>query len=315
MSAAIALPQVRTTFSIGILVALATVYVVWGSTYFAIRIALETLPGFAFAAIRFVFAGALLYAFLRLRGERAPTRRQWLHGSLLGLLLPAIGNGLVVLAEKSVGSGIAATMVATVPMWAVAFGAGFGKRPAGLEMLGLLVGFIGVILLNLDGDFVSSPLSAVLLVVASASWAFGSILGKRLDLPTGWMNAAVQMLTGGLFLGLFSVGAGEGLPTGGSLASWLAVLYLAIFGSLIGFSAYLYLLARVPASVATSYAYVNPVVAVVLGVGLGGEFIPALGYVGIAVILLGVVILLRAGPAGSTRVPARSPADTPAAER
>lgn len=274
-----------------IALALLAVYVVWGSTYLAILVALEGFPPMLMAGVRFLAAGIALFAVLWLRGAAAPTRRQWLWSAVIGTLLLVGGNGGVVVAEQWVASGVAALGVATVPLWAALFGGLWGRWPRRVEWLGLLIGFAGVALLNLGGDLGSQPLGALALLVAAVSWAFGSVWSKRLDLPVGLMASAAQMLgASGVFL-LLSAGLGERLDGAPGARAVLALLYLIVFGSVVAFSAYTFLLRRVSPALATSYAYVNPAVALALGVLLANERISALVIAAMLVILGGVALI------------------------
>ncbi len=275
-------------------VALFALYVVWGSTYLAIRYALESYPPFFLAAIRFIAAGALMYAWLRLRGSAAPTGLQWRNAAICGILLLLMGNGFVCFAEQSVESGIAAVAVSSMPLFAALFSGLYGEWPQRREVLGLAIGFAGVILLNLGSGLSGSRLGALMLIIAAAAWAFGSVWSKRQDMPKGPMNTAAQMLCGGIALAVLSMLAGEQVPLHPSLRSNLAIAYLAVFGSIIAFSAYLYLLKTVRPALATSYAYVNPPVAVLFGVMLAGEHVGPLDLVGMVVILIGVAIVIMA---------------------
>ncbi|MEO6689843.1 MAG: drug/metabolite exporter YedA, partial [Dokdonella sp.] len=213
-------------------IALISLYFVWGSTYLAIRIGVATYPPFLMAAVRFLCAGAVLYAFLRWRGKAAPTRAQWINSALTGAMLLGFGNGLVCYAEQSVASGLAAVAVASMPLFAAVFGGLYGHWPRRMEWLGLGVGFAGVILLNLSGSMSGAPLGALALIVAAGSWAFGSVWSKRRDMPAAAMNTAAQMLTGGALLLVFALTIGERWPVAPPLSASLAVVYLAIAGSL-----------------------------------------------------------------------------------
>ncbi|AEB10885.1 drug/metabolite exporter YedA [Marinithermus hydrothermalis] len=279
------------------LLALAAVYVIWGSTYLGIKFAIQGFPPLMMAGLRFTLAGSLLYAFLRVRGVRPPTRREWEASAVVGGLLLVGGNGNVTVAEQWVASGLAALMVATVPLWAAVFAGLWGQWPTRLEWLGLALGFVGVALLNLEGDLRASPLGALLLLLAPALWALGSIWSRYLPLPPGGIAAAAQMLTGGGLLLLLSWGIGErweGTPSPQALG---AFVYLVVFGSLVAFSAYAYVLRTLRPALATSYAYVNPVVAVMLGVVWGGEALGGAGGVAMALILAAVALVAwgRAG--------------------
>ncbi|MDL2344416.1 drug/metabolite exporter YedA [Deinococcus sp. MIMF12] len=282
-----------------VLLCLGLVYVLWGSTYFGIKVAIESLPPMGMLALRFLAAGALLYAFLRWRGAPAPTAREWRASALVGLLLLGGGTGLVTLAERDASSSVAAMVIAVSPLFASLFARLWGERTGGREWVGIGIGLVGIVLLNV-GELQATPLAAVLLILAPLCWTFGSQWSRRLPLPAGLMGSAAEMLTGAVLLGLLSVVMGErwGTPTPASL--W-ALAYLAVFGSLVAYSAYMYLVAHTRPALATSYAYVNPVVAVLLGVGLGGESLTGLGWVALAVILAGVVLVVwprgeQAGP-------------------
>lgn len=271
---------------------LLAVYLIWGSTYLAMRWAIDSFPPFMMAGIRFLMAGGALYFFLRWRGAKIPLPKQWAASVAVGTLLLLGGNGAVAYAEQTVASGVAALVVAMVPLWTLLFAALWKKFPSRRELVGVLIGFAGIILLNLEGSLRSSPSGATILLLASASWAFGSVWSQRLPLSNGMMNTAVQMLGGGLMLMLLSTALGEqmaGVPTFKAVA---AMVYLVIFGSLIAFSAYQYLLHTVRPALATSYAYVNPPVAVLLGVGLAGEKLGVVELIGMAVILAGVVLVM-----------------------
>ncbi len=271
--------------------ALLAVYVVWGSTYLAIRVALDSWPPFLLGAVRFLAAGSALYAFLRLRGMPAPTRLQWRNAAVSGTLLLGIGNGLVCYAEQTVASGLAAIAVASMPLFAAAFGTLYRDWPSRLEWLGLVIGFGGVILLNLGSGMSGSPLGAIALVVAAISWAFGSVWSRRRDMPPSSMNTAAQMICGGAALSLFSILQGERMHALPGLQATLALLYLIVFGSLVAFTAYLFLLKNVRPLLATSYAYVNPPVAVLLGAIILGEVVHASDVAAMAVILTGVAMI------------------------
>lgn len=275
-----------------VLIALATLYLAWSSTYLAIRISLESFPPFFIAGSRYMLVGAGMYLYLRLKGQKALTRPQWLSSLAVGIFLLLGGTGGVVYAEQWVGSGVAALVIATTPLWAVLFAGIWRQWPSRPEWIGLLVGFAGIILLNLDGDLRAHPKGAILLVAAAMSWSFGSMLGRRLPLPSGMMASAAQMFTGGLAVLFVSLLAGERINSAPSLRAVIAMAYLALFGSLIGYTAYTYLLHKVRPALATSYAYVNPALAVLLGVWLAGERISTMGIAAMLVILTGVVLVV-----------------------
>ena len=263
-------------------------YIIWGSTYLGIRIALQSYPPFLLAGCRFACAGLLLLGYLRLRGIAMPSARQWRNAAFTGVLLLGFGNGLVCYAEQSVSSGISAVAVASMPLFAAAFTGLYGEWPTRREILGLLIGFIGVIVLNLGSGLSASHLGAIALLVAASAWAFGSVWSRRQDMPTGAMNTAAQMLCGSVALLIVGYVSGEKLPNHPSLHATMAAAYLVVFGSLVAFSAYLYVLKHARPVLATSYAYVNPPVAVLFGVLLMGEKVGPYDLIGMAIILLGV---------------------------
>ncbi len=278
--------------SLRVVFALFALYIIWGSTYLGIRIALNSFPPFLMAGLRFLIAGSTLYTFLRVRGAPAPTRAQWAASAVVGCLLLGAGNGGVTFAEQWVSSGLAAVWVATMPIWAALFGGLWGRWPNRVEWLGLMLGFVGVGLLNLEGNLRANPLGVIALTVATVCWAFGSVWSRHLSLPSGPMASATQMLAGSVFLIVLGLTTGEKITAVPATQSVLAVLYLIVFGSLIAFSAYGYLLRNTRPTLATSYAYVNPVVAVLLGIWLGGEHISAVGVVAMMVILGGVALVI-----------------------
>jgi drug/metabolite transporter (DMT)-like permease len=275
-----------------VLLALLAVYIVWGSTYLAIRIALEGFPPFLMAGVRFLCAGGILFLFLRARGEQLPSLTQVSGASLVGGFLLLGGNGGVVFAEQTVASGLAALAVATVPLWTVLFSGIWKRWPGRLEWAGLILGFAGIVILNFEGDLKASPAGAVALIIAAVSWAFGSAWSSHLPLPRGLMASAIEMIAGGLLLIVAGVVTGEKIFALPSMRAVTALLYLIAFGSLIGFSSYVYLLGKVRPVLATSYAYVNPVIAVILGIWFAGERITGTGVSAMLVILGGVLLAM-----------------------
>ena len=267
-------------------------YLVWGSTYLFIRIGVESWPPMLMAGIRFVVAGGLLYGFLRWRGVPAPTWPQWKAAGMIGVLLLSCGNGGVTLAEHAgVASGVAALAVATVPLFTLLFGLFFGHRNTRLEWAGIVLGLVGIALLNLGSNLQASPFGAALILFAAAAWAFGSVWSKTLPLPQGPMASAAEMLVGGVALLLASGLSGERMTQMPTVAGWGALAYLVVFGSIVAFSAYMYLLKHVRPAAATSYAYVNPAVAVLLGILFAGEQIGAEECLAMAVIIGAVVLI------------------------
>ncbi len=281
-----------------VLIALGAVYLIWGSTYLALRYVVEVLPGLLTAGLRNLTAGAILYALLRARGTPGPTARQWILAIPIGTLMFLFGNGFVSLAEQRVSSGLAAVACAATPLFACAMSVPFGERHARLEWAGVGLGFAGVVLLAM-GDLRAASASGALLLLAPLGWALGSVVSRRIALPAGGMSAATQMLAGGAVTLVASFASGERVPAALPGPAWLAFAYLVIFGSLAGFSAYSYLLRRTSTALATSYAYVNPVIAVLLGAALGGEH-PGAGMLGAGALVVAGVVILALG-----RAPAR----------
>ncbi|HAM8915122.1 TPA: drug/metabolite exporter YedA [Escherichia coli] len=272
--------------------ALFALYIIWGSTYFVIRIGVESWPPLMMAGVRFLAAGILLLAFLLLRGHKLPPLRPLLNAALIGLLLLAVGNGMVTVAEhQNVPSGIAAVVVATVPLFTLCFSRLFGIKTRKLEWVGIAIGLAGIIMLNSGGNLSGNPWGAILILIGSISWAFGSVYGSRITLPVGMMAGAIEMLAAGVVLMIASMIAGEKLTALPSLSGFLAVGYLALFGSIIAINAYMYLIRNVSPALATSYAYVNPVVAVLLGTGLGGETLSKIEWLALGVIVFAVVLV------------------------
>lgn len=285
-----------------VFMAFAAVYIVWGSTYLAIRFGVETIPPFVMAGTRFAAAGGLLYAWARMRGAPAPSLREWRSAAVIGLLLLLVANGGVTWAEQYVPSGIAALIAATVPLWIVVLDWTFhgGARPRPGVVAGLAAGLAGVFLLAGPAQFSGSGRfdigGVAVLLIAAVSWAVGSLYSRKAVLPDSPLLAtSMEMLTGsaGLYvLALMTGEFGSFHPGAVTLRSWLAVGYLALFGSIIGFSAYVWLLRVAHASRVATYAYVNPVIALLLGWSLAGEAFTAQTLTAAAVIILAVVLII-----------------------
>ncbi|WP_052422690.1 EamA family transporter [Nonomuraea candida] len=296
--------------------ALAIVYVVWGSTYLGIKIAIETMPPLLHGALRFVTAGLLLAGFLLLRKGRAAFRmspRQFGGAALVGLLLLTGGNGMVAVAQQYISSGLAALLVASVPLWLVVFRFLVRDRPAVLTLAGVLVGFCGVAALSLNGGGESGGTTGIVVILlASLSWSIGSFLSARIPMPPNvWTASAIEMLAGGMGLAVVGLSLGERLDvTAVSGRSWAAVAYLVLVGSLVGFTAYTWLLGNAPISLVSTYAYVNPVVAVLLGVLVVDEHVTSQILLGGLVIIVGVALVVSTERRGRSR-----PAPVPEAAR
>jgi drug/metabolite transporter (DMT)-like permease len=271
--------------------ALASVYILWGSTYLAIRFALESYPPFLLGAGRMFLAGLIMYVVLRARGVPRPTGKQWRTLWVLSIWMVLLSNGLVNLAETEVGSGLAAIAVASMPLFAGVFAMLRGRHPSKIEWIGLIIGFLGVLWLNAGGELSSSTLGLICLVIAPIAWAWGSIWSRDQDLPQPFMSAAGQMLTGSVWMLIAAILHGERITLVPTLSATGALLYLVVAGSIFGFTAYIWLLHHVRPALATSYAYVNPPIAVLFGALIGGEHFTAHDLGAMAVILLGVVII------------------------
>lgn len=280
---------------VAVAVALALVYVVWGSTYLGIRLALEGgYPPLLMAGGRFIVAGTLMYAVLRWRGYAAPTRAQWKNLTFMALALLLFGNGFVCVAEQTVSSGLAAVAVASMPLWMGLFGAMRGQHPSRAEWAGIVIGFLGVVWLNSGSALTASPKGLIMLLIAPIAWAYGSVWSRGRDLPSPFMSAAAQMVCGGVIMLVVGAAIGERFTQWPTLQGTLAVGYLALFGSIVAFSAYVWLLHNVRPAVAGSYAYINPVIAVALGAWIAHESFSAHDLGAMALILLGVVVITLA---------------------
>lgn len=287
------------------LLAFAIIYFVWGSTFLAIRIGVREVPPFLLAALRFVVAGLVLYGWLLAQGERSPTARQWMSAFLLGVLIFIFDYGLLFWAEQRVPSGIAAVMMATVPAFMVLSEITLlrtQRLTAGLA-LALLIGLGGVaVLMSHSLDLGGAPIDhagALALIVASISWSVASALTRKLPLPSSKvMSSAAQMLAGGILLSLAAAALGEfrGFhPAMVSRAAWLSLLYLIVAGSIVAFTAYVWLLHHESPTKVGTHAYVNPVVAVLIGYFLGGEALGLRTIVGAGFVLISVVLITTGG--------------------
>lgn len=284
-----------------VIAAFVAVYLVWGSTYLAIRYAVETIPPFLMVGTRFLVSGALLYAWSRWHDGTRPTKPQWRDAAVAGVLLLCCGNGAVAWAEQRVPSGLAALLVAIVPLWMVIVDwvRPQGVRPRVSVIAGVVVGLIGLDVLIGPTSFVGNGtvdrLAAVILIVASLAWAAGSVYNRYGERPdSAIMSTGLQMIAGsiGLILaGIITGELGSIHVTHISFASWMGWLYLVTFGSLVGFTAYVYLLRTVSPAKASTYAYVNPVVAVILGWAIAGEPVTERTLAAAAIILGGVAMI------------------------
>ena len=274
-----------------VLSALIAVYVLWGSTYYGIKIALQDYPPFLLTSIRMLIAGGLMFIVLRLRGVAAPTRKQWRAIFVLAILLTVLSNALVNLAEETVSTGLVAIGVAAMPLWAGLFSAMRGEHPSAREWFGIAIGFAGVLWLNIGTEMNAGWAGLLAVLIAPISWAWGSIWSRKQDLPAPFMSAASQMLVGSVFACIVGLALGERITEMPALIPTLAMLYLVVAGSIFGFTAYIWLLHHVRPALATSYAYVNPVIAVAIGALLLGEKFNSSAIGAMLLILFGVVLM------------------------
>ena len=291
----------RTAASPGMIwLALGIVYVVWGSTYLNIRIAVETIPPFVMGGARFMLAGVLLYAIARLRGAPAwVTREQLVASALVGTLLAAGGNGIVNVAERYIDSGFAALVVAAVPLWVVLMRRVTGERISLTTLASVATGFVGVGLLLAPGGGGGSDrtLGFALVLLASFSWALGSFLSPGMPLPSnGLLSTSIQMFCGGCVLALAALVSGEVASfrvADVSLDSFLAFAYLVVIGSLVAYTAYVWLLQHAPISRVATYAYVNPTIAIFLGWLILDERVTLTTLLGAAIVIGSVAVTVR----------------------
>jgi len=290
-----------------VLACLAATWVIWGSTYLAIKWALVSFPPFYQMGTRFLVAGALLAGWMRWRGARWPDRREWINAGTLGALMLGVGYGLTAVAEETVSSGLVVVFVAIGPALQTALEWPYGAKPTRREALGIAVGLVGLLGLAMGQGFAASPGGLLAVLTASFAWKLGSVWSQRglprvlggrpLDLAPGAMGFASQMLAGGVQLMAVSLLLGEQprWPVDPlALASWA---YLVVAGSLVAFSAIMVLLQRTPTAVSSSYAYVNPIIGLLLGVTLGGESLHWSEWLAAGLVTGSVVLMLRGRPA------------------
>ncbi len=299
--------------------ALLALYIVWGSTYLAIRFAVETLPPFLHAGLRFLISGLILVIWRRAAGDAMPTRNQWKSLTIIGTLLLLGGNSLVAVAEQRIASGIAALIIGTVPLWLVVIETirPGGVRPSWQALIGLIIGFGGIYLLVGPTDFTSGlqfdALGTILLLIAAFLWSLGSIYSRSADLPkSALMMTGGEMLAGSIPIFIVSLVFGEWKSFNiaqVSSESWLALLYLITFGSMVGFVAYIWLLQNAPISLVATYAYVNPLVAVLLGNWFAQEALTARILLGALIIIGSVAFINSARQATVKTEPLQAVAD------
>jgi drug/metabolite transporter (DMT)-like permease len=294
---------------------LLTVYIVWGTTYFAIKVAIEGFAPFFLVGTRFVVAGVLLLGWQALRGASLPTARQWGGAALVGFLLLVVGNGAVSVAEHWVSSGATVALISTMPLATALWSGAFGEWPRRAEWIAIALGGVGAAIMLLGRDLQGSIIGTLLILFGTISWSLGTVLSRRLDIPHGPTGFGAEMLSAGLMGLIVSAALGEHWTMPHVAHIWWAWGYLVVFGSLIAFSAYRFVVERVSASLAATYAYVNPPVALVVGWWLGNETFSANVLLGLPVVLGAIALhawlqTRNARPAPST-LPLRPAAGFP----
>ncbi|WP_019562232.1 EamA family transporter [Caldimonas manganoxidans] len=277
-----------------VMLCLAATWLVWGSTYLAIKYALISFPPFFQMGTRFVLAGVVLAAWMRWRGAAWPNLQQWRNALVVGTLMLGGGMGGTAYAEQTVGSGLVVAFIAVVPLMIAALNLLWRVVPGRMELAGIAVGLSGVLMLTQGAGFQASPAGLAAIAMACLTWSLGSVLSQRsLPLAAGAMGFASEMICGGMVLMVLAWASGESPtwpPAPLAVGAWL---YLVVFGSLIAFNAYMHLLAHTSAALASSYTFVNPVIAMVLGVAVGGEHITGTEWLAAGIVLCGVVLMLR----------------------
>jgi drug/metabolite transporter (DMT)-like permease len=280
----------RTALIVGCLLA---TWLVWGTTYLAIKVALTSFPPFFQIGTRLLVAGTLLLSWARWRGRLMPTRMQWRNGLLVGTIMLAANQGGVAYAEQTIASGLVVSFIAIVPALTTLASLPFGVRPMRLELCGIVAGFAGVWLLVRGNAFTASPAGLVAMTIAAVGWSIGSVLSQRvLPLAPGSAGFATQMICGGLVMLVLSILAGEAFHFPPQPLAAVAWGYLVIFGSLIAFVAYMVLLANAGPVLATSYAFANPLVGMLCGVFLAGERVSREEWIAVAIIVVSIMLVI-----------------------
>jgi drug/metabolite transporter (DMT)-like permease len=269
---------------------LLTVYIVWGTTYFAIKVAIEGIAPFFLVGTRFAVAGAVLLGWQMLRGGPMPTAKQWRGAALVGFLLLVVGNGGVSIAERWVSSGATVALISVMPLATALWSGAFGEWPRRAEWIAIALGAAGAVVMLMGRDLQASTLGTLLIVFATASWSLGTVLSRRVDIPHGPTGFGAEMLTAGLMGLTISAALGEHWAMPHAPRVWWAWGYLVVFGSLIAFSAYRFVVERISPSLAATYAYVNPPVGLLVGWLLGGESFSKNVLVGLPVVLGSVAL-------------------------
>ena len=273
-----------------LIVAVFGIWVVWGAMYLFSHIALAQWPPYFIVGARFVIAGTLMFGFLRLRGQALPTAKQWRNAGIVGGLLLVLGTGSTVFAQQWNTSSMASVIAATGTIWIAIFSSFIGRPPRRIEWLGIAIGCVGVVVLASQGQLQANSAGLLIGLFGTISWSVGSVLSQKLDLPKGGMRTAVQMMLAGPVLLSMSLVRGEHVSLQVSPQTWGALGVL-IIGSWLGFGSYMYLLGKAKPALATSYAYMNPVTALLLGTFVAGDVIAPIEFLGIAIILLSVAFI------------------------
>ena len=291
---------------------LLAVYVIWGTTYFAIKVGVGQVAPFFLVGTRFAAAGGTLMIAQLLRAKRMPTLRQWLNAALLGFLLLVVGNGGVAVAERSVSSGATVALISVMPLGAALWSGALGQWPRRWEWLAIGLGALGTAVMLMGRDLHGSLAGTTLILLATACWSLGTVLSRRLDLPHGPTGFGAEMLSAGVMALILSAALGEHWLVPSEPKLWWAWGYLVVFGSLIAFSAYRYVVERVSPTLAATYAYVNPPVALFVGWWLGNELFSSNVLVGLPIVLCAVALLawiqaaaFKQAPESGTGLPSR----------
>jgi drug/metabolite transporter (DMT)-like permease len=269
---------------------LLSVYVIWGTTYFAIKVGIEGAPPFFLIGTRFMTAGALLLGWQLLRGHAMPTASQWRGATLVGFLLLVLGNGAVAVAEHWVSSGATVALISVMPLATALWSGIFGKWPQRLEWGAIVLGGVGAAVMLMGRDLQASLLGTMVILFGTASWSLGTVLARRVDIPQGPTGFGAEMFTAGTLALAVSAALGEHWMLPHSPRLWWAWAYLVLFGSMVAFSAYRFLVERVSPTLATSYAYVNPPVALFVGWWLGNESFTANTLLGLPIVLASIAL-------------------------
>jgi drug/metabolite transporter (DMT)-like permease len=270
---------------------LLSVYVIWGTTYFAIKVGIEGAPPFFLIGTRFVVAGGLLMAWQALHGRPMPTAKQWRGAALVGFLLLVVGNGGVAVAERWVSSGATVALISVMPLCTALWAGAFGEWPRRMEWAAIALGGVGAAVMLLGRDLQGSLIGTLIILLGVTCWSLGTVVSRRVDIPHGPTGFGAEMLTAGFMALALSALVGEHWALPHSPRVWWAWAYLVVFGSLIGFSAYRFLVERVAPTLASTYAYVNPPVALLVGWWLGKESFSSNTLLGLPIVLGAVALL------------------------